>query len=242
MNRIPGFYEWDGDGLRPGNKSEGGLHQNLFDKHGNLRGSARFIPAEDFSSTPLVVTETVYVTAEARRDNDELIEAIALLITEVGVPFAARWWRETALPYVKSRINRRAEAGKRKTDRSATSEAERKATHVVNMPAISVAEGGRPDMARAEAQARYLAAIAARAFADDQMKMIENAHILDVEDSAGIGRAGPELSAPDQRQLIMSMVTNPSLMGEETLAQLASLLDKRAATRESPPREDTSGT
>lgn len=47
MARIRGTYEYDDDDLTPGKKKEGGLHQNLFDEQGNLKGSARFIPDED---------------------------------------------------------------------------------------------------------------------------------------------------------------------------------------------------
>lgn len=44
MGRIKGYYEWDDDQLAPGHKKEDGLHQNLFDCDGKLKGSARFIP------------------------------------------------------------------------------------------------------------------------------------------------------------------------------------------------------
>ena len=46
MASIKGRYEYDDDDLTPGKKKEGGLHQNLFDSEGNLKGSARFIPDE----------------------------------------------------------------------------------------------------------------------------------------------------------------------------------------------------
>ena len=65
MGRIKGHYEWDDDDLTPGRKKEGGLHQNLFDGEGNLKGSARFIPDDGTDPDPLVITETVYVPIEA---------------------------------------------------------------------------------------------------------------------------------------------------------------------------------
>jgi hypothetical protein len=43
---ILGFLEWDDDDLTPGNKKEGGLHSNLFDDDGKLKGSARFVPKD----------------------------------------------------------------------------------------------------------------------------------------------------------------------------------------------------
>jgi hypothetical protein len=44
VGRISGHYEWDDDDLTPGHKKKGGLHQNLFDSEGNLKGSARSSP------------------------------------------------------------------------------------------------------------------------------------------------------------------------------------------------------
>lgn len=53
MARIAGHYEWADDDLTPGRKREGGLHQNLFDARGNLKGSARFVPLMDVALTLL---------------------------------------------------------------------------------------------------------------------------------------------------------------------------------------------
>ena len=64
MGRIRGHYEWDDDDLTPGKKREGGLHQNLFDKDGHLKSSARFVPDDaDDEPDPLYVTETVGTAA-----------------------------------------------------------------------------------------------------------------------------------------------------------------------------------
>lgn len=67
MGRIKGHYEWDDDDLTPGQKREGGLHQNLFDSEGNLWGSARFVPDDGIEAETLVITESVYVPVEQRR-------------------------------------------------------------------------------------------------------------------------------------------------------------------------------
>lgn len=84
MGRIKGHYEWDDDDLVPGNKREGGLHQNLFDADGSLKGSARFIPDDQTDDDPIFVTERVYVPVEQRRrsrEEEELSEAIAQLVS-----------------------------------------------------------------------------------------------------------------------------------------------------------------
>ena len=83
MGSIKGHYEWDDDHLTPGQKKEGGLHQNLFDSEGKLKGSARFIPEDGSDPEPLFVTETIYVPVERRRtreEEEEFQEAIAELV------------------------------------------------------------------------------------------------------------------------------------------------------------------
>ena len=71
MERIRGHYEWDDDELIPGRKREGGLHQNLYDGDGNLKGSARFVPDDGVDDAPLMVTNTVYLTADDRYQGSE---------------------------------------------------------------------------------------------------------------------------------------------------------------------------
>src|SRR5689334_3267727 len=109
MGRIKGHYEWDDDGLIPGQKKEGGLHQNLFDGEGKLKGSARFVP-DDGSEDDFVVTENVFLDAEQRRltrEQEERAEFIAeVLFHLIGLgiakatPIAKHWWRETARPAI----------------------------------------------------------------------------------------------------------------------------------------------
>ena len=113
MGRIKGHYEWDDDHLAPGHKKEGGLHQNLFDSDGKLKGSARFIPDDGSDAEPLIVTETVYIPLEERRessDDEELQQAIAALVVHLvgvgivkGMPHAEQWWRNTGRPAIKAK-------------------------------------------------------------------------------------------------------------------------------------------
>ena len=57
VGRIAGHYEWDDDDPAPSHKREGGLHQNLFDKNGKLKGNARFIP-DDGSEAETLLTRS----------------------------------------------------------------------------------------------------------------------------------------------------------------------------------------
>lgn len=236
MGRIKGHYEWDDDDLTPGQKKEGGLHQNLFDSEGNLKGSARFIPDEGDDSEPLVVTETVYVHIEERRrsrEEEELDQAIRDLVA-LGIaygitkakPYAEQWWREKARPALDARRAKRLERRMRRRAEKETSVVE--ATVVEpSQELIESPDEDRPPMSRAEAQARYLAALAARAYSDEQMRLVSGANIVDGEDLAELKRSLAELPTDQVKALIEAMATNPSMLGEDTLAELASILGRR---------------
>ena len=88
-------------------------------------------------------------------------------------------------------------------------------------------EQDRPNMSRAEAQARYLAALAARAFGDEQIRLVTSANIVDTEGLAELERSLAKLPSDQVRSLLEAMATNPSMLGEDTLAELASLLGPR---------------
>ena len=231
MGRIKGYYEWDDDGLTPGRKKEGGLHQNLFDNEGNLKGSARFVPDEG-EPDRVVVTENVYMTVEMRRRSREdeeleetIDEAIELLI-EMGIDFlrprVERYWRETVRPVLDGRLARvRERFSRRRTQRAA----EVLETIVVE-PSEALADE-RPRMSRAEAQARYLAGVAAQAFSDEQFRLVAQADIVEGEDLEQLRLSLLDLPSDQVKELIEAMVRDPSLLGEAHLAELASVLGRR---------------
>jgi hypothetical protein len=234
MGRIKGHYEWDDDDLTPGQKKEGGLHQNLFDSEGNLKGSARFIPDDGSEPEPLVVTETVYVPVEQRRrtrEEEELEQAIADLVSHLidrGIakakPLAEQWWRETARPAIDAQ---RAKMLERRSRRKAQKKAPVMEGTVVEPPQklTEASEEDRPNMSSAEAQARYLAALAARAYSDEQMRLVTSANIVDGEGLAELMRSLAELPSDQVKSLLEAMATN--MLGEDTLAELASILGRR---------------
>ncbi len=247
MARIRGHYEWDDDDLVPGQKKEGGLHQNLYDSEGNLRGNARFIPDEGTEPEPLVVTENVYIPIEERRrDEDE--DALQRVIDQLAAahliyrglvaakPHAEHWWRENAQPALEARRERRHRRRKRReADKQAGKEKRRKkkpavveATFIEHQEVLGAVDEQRPSMSRAEAQARYLAALAAQAYSDEQMRLVTRADIVDGEDLEELQRSLAELPAEQIKGVIEAMATDPSKLSEETLAELASVLGRRA--------------
>lgn len=214
MGSIRGNYVWDNDDLRPGQKVEGGLSQNLYDTEGKLRAGARFIPAEE-DDEPLTITETVYVPTEERRreDTGELARFVAELLSPLaeeavrrGGAAVAAWWRETGSPAMKARRQRRFRA----------SSAEVSTDLAARVP--------RPQMSAAEAQARHLAALAAQAFSDEQMRLVEAADIVGETgaDPAAVTARLAELPPEQVTRLVQMLATNPHLLEDDGLADLAS--------------------
>ena len=134
MVKVHGTYEYDDDDLTPGKKKEGGLHQNLYDSEGKLKGNASFIPDEeqpdddDESSVgddPDHEDQLTYeAEAEERRrelERQENAELIATLVAVSAVlayvklkPHVQRLWHAKVSPAVQARREAR---GLRKNER-----------------------------------------------------------------------------------------------------------------------------
>lgn len=230
MGRIKGHYEWDDDDLKPGYKKEGGLHQNLFDGQGKLKGSARFIPDGDTGEEPLAVTETVYVhiddrsEAEGRNSRDEAIAELVLMIATWGLstagPVVHRWWRETGRPAFDARRPSLPTLVRRRRGSKSGSEDFEPSSALIAVPA------DRPGMSRAEARARYMAALAARAYSDEQMRVVGSADIADGADLSEVQSWLGRLDPADLTDLLQAMAKDPRLLTEDSLANLASVLGR----------------
>jgi DNA-directed RNA polymerase subunit F len=66
--------------------------------------------------------------------------------------------------------------------------------------------------------------MAARAFSEEQMRLVRSADIIDAEGVAEVEARIAELPPNEVRELMSRMVTDPSMLSEETLAELASVL------------------
>lgn len=246
MGSIRGYYEWDDDDLTPGRKKEGGLHQNLFDSDGSLKGNARFRPEADDNQVPVVVTDTVYVLLDERRQDEaaqERFEArldlvIAILkseafqrsVAKIG-SHAQHWWKGTARPALDGRRAKRLSSRSRRNASTEPATIDPAGTQL-SEPAEEVGPT-RPDMSIAEAKARYLAAVSAQAYSDEQMRLLANVNILhgDLETAK---RSLAEIPSAQLRTLIEQMMTNPTLLTEVNLAQLASHLGTTPAPIAAP--------
>ncbi len=286
---INGRYVYDDDDLTPGKKKEGGLHHNLFDRDGKLKGHARFIPDAEQDDKPdpakrkgrrksqtqqrageksdptvtyetvyehetVYVNETIYVSEEEyerrqahereenerqaseRLENAEQIANVVRLLIAVATPHAKRLWHEKARPVIEAQ---RAKRAAHKARRAATKQpVVVEVTVVDDGPELAVAEEVyRTDMSNAEAQARYLAALAARAFSDEQMKFVSNANIVDGEGLAELQRTLVELPPQQVIGIIEAVEANPTMLSGDLLAELGKLLGLDRAEPEAVPIE-----
>lgn len=252
MPSIKGRYEYDDDDLTPGKKKEGGLHQNLYDSQGSLKGNARFIPNDDNGYHQDPHPSVIHVHHEAAppaktREQEEFEKAVSDLISlllEHGIaklkPHAQRLWHERAWPAIRSKV------GKAKSRT-----ANRRALAALAPPAdsspevVAAFEGYKADMSSAEARARYVLALAARAFSDEQMRIVANATVVDDEGFVVLRQAMSELPPQQVATIIEALATNPSLLGEDTLAELGRILGVRPVEGDRVPieqRRDERGT
>lgn len=240
MGRIKGHYEWDDDDLTPGKKKEGGLHQNLFDSDGNLKGSARFVPSNEDESDARADSEPVfiYVTDEAdlrrrqreQEQRDEFVAQVLTWLIEVGipkgVPLVKRVWKEKARPAIKAQWGRVARRGRRARALPVDSPPIVVEATVVE-PSEELAtdsEQFNTNMSSSEAQARLLAAHVARAFSDEQVNLVAAANILDDEGFSHLQRALSRLPPEQVALMLENLEANPSMLTGDALAGLGMIL------------------
>jgi hypothetical protein len=117
MPSIKGRYEYDDDDLTPGKKKEGGLHQNLYDSRGNLKGNARFLPddGDDCEAAPeplvIYVHDEPAPPAKSREQeayekavSDQVSRLVDYAIAKL-TPHAQRLWHERARPAIRSKVD-----------------------------------------------------------------------------------------------------------------------------------------
>lgn len=130
MGQQRGTFYWDDDSLSPGNRSDGGWSQNLYDQNGHLREHGTFFPdldSDDSDSTYSPYGDPpMFMSSETRleSDNEDDVESeegtadgLALLLTTLvtaaavaGTAYAAprikKWATGTAVPFVKGSLSK----------------------------------------------------------------------------------------------------------------------------------------
>ena len=130
MGQQRGTFYWDDDSLSPGNRSDGGWSQNLYDQNGHLREHGTFFPDLDSDESDSTYSPygdpPMFMSSETRWDSededneaseddatDQLAEALILLIGAAAVAGAAyaaprikKWASNTAVPFIKSSLSK----------------------------------------------------------------------------------------------------------------------------------------
>lgn len=236
MGRIFGYYEWDEKVGNPGRRDDGSLHQNLYSEDRVLSGHARFVPVEDgLNSADEYAFENTFVASDSRRESeesDELAEAIVELLVVVTVegiikaaPHVKHWWQETARPAIGRRTQRIRNIGRKKT----SDYPETRVLDPVPNEHTAIERDQRQIMSRQEAMSRIIAGLAAKAYSDEQLRMVKSSRIVDTEDFKEIEQALAQIPAEQLQSLIVDMVKNPALLEDASLANLASLLNHQTS-------------
>jgi len=246
MASIKGRYEYP-DGATPGKSKEGGLDQNIYDDQGNLVGHARFIPddgsdddygyryEDDYRRGPDAESEEVRLTPEEIAQRAELL-AIAILAGVKVAPHVRQWWEEQVLSAIRSGLSKWDEkalpAIKAQWSRLTRSrKAESRQTVVSEVQAIAAAMpvADSPDVTSAlavyqasmnstEARERFVAALVARAFSDEQMRILRETPVR-AGDALDLGHL-MEAVTPEEvaRHINQVLQSNPTLLEARTRA------------------------
>ena len=82
-------------------------------------------------------------------------------------------------------------------------------------------------MSSAEAQARLIAAAAARAFAEEQMRLVTGAEIVGATDLDEVRAQLASIPGYEMEQLTGLLVRQPDLLTDDSLANLAASLQRQ---------------
>ena len=239
----------DGQHLGFSRDTDGAYRAHLFsDESNDLVGHAElFEPDEDkadssdggyvYGPDPSA-TERPELTAEEVAAALEALLGLAVVVTSLAIeaaPHVKRWWNEQLHPAFKStwnrvestwnRIPKRIGAGKQATNAHTVtvlnSIQEESPTDLVD-----ALEDYRVQMSSAEAQERFISAMLARAFYEEQLRILRNATIEDGGDTLELGHA-IESVTPEQvgGTLKLMLEKNPSLVSRESLVELGKIFE-----------------
>ncbi|GHH65361.1 hypothetical protein [Promicromonospora soli] len=154
-----------------------------------------------------------------------------------ATPHVKRWWSETAVPAGKSAWKRvTGPRGASGQVAAAASFPVSQATLVASAAGVEVALAeSKISMSRAEWEHRFHAMLAAGAFKDEQQRILANARIEDDDTAMDASSAIEELT-PQQfaERLKLMLEANPSLLDEETSAELVRVFGPRSMPSDDP--------
>lgn len=229
----------DGTHLGFSHDTEGALRAHLFDDGTNeLVGHAElFELAEDVHECPAPYAEPVYIYVSDDRSNEvneelaEALRALALLsiivAAEKAAPHLKRWWSDTALPFLKRSGGKLPTLRHRVAGDVADSAVQPEPTRDArSQDVLNALKECRASMSTAEARDRFVAALIARLFSEEQLRLLGNALIEDETGASGLALAAESLDAQQLVGSITLMLTaTPLWPDDDTLAQFRSMLD-----------------
>ena len=226
-------YEDDGD-LSESRKDPGKRSPLVRDADGNLIGHVRLSEIDD---------EDDDVSSYSSPDDDdgggselarELGELLGVLVVAILTSEQTkRWWEEHALPALRAtRDSARRRLPRLRRSRRKGGESVEVVTArelgVGDVVEASPAEQS-PVMSSDEAQQRLLAALAARAFSDEQLRILLGAQIGESDPGMDLRDALEQLVPAEIEQQVTSMLdANPGLLDEFTKVFWNTGLDRRA--------------
>ena len=159
----------------------------------------------------------VYVTDARAQRPSVLAEIAAGVISHVidhavegTKPLLKRWWNEQALPAIRSTAESTRTKIARSRESSRRTDTTESATSVVPAPAET-----RVTMSSEEAQQRVVAALMARAFSDEQIRMLLSARIEDVDAFLEWKSSLEQFTSQElEAQLNVMLEAHPSLLDE----------------------------
>ena len=246
MASIKGRYEYP-DGATPGKSKEGGLDQNIYDDQGNLVGHARFIPddgsdddygyryEDDYRRGSDAESEEVRLTPEEIAQLAELL-AIAILAGVKVAPHVRQWWEEQVLSAIRSGLSKWDEkalpaikAQWSMLTRSRKAESRQAVVPELRAIAAAMPVADSPDvtsalavyqasMSSTEARERFVAALVARAFSDEQMRILRETPVR-AGGGLDLGHL-MEAVTPEEvaRHINQVLQSNPTLLDARTRA------------------------
>lgn len=239
---VKGTYKYKkGSTPDQSRKTAGAWRGTLRDDGGHLDGQAEFIPGDEDEYDKQPDREPVYIyvneerEADARsRERSELEELLGNLMIlgvlvsfEKAKPHVKRWWSDQALPGMKSAWNKLA---KRREAHSQVVVAE-SATLIDGAPedtgqeVVAALEAYKASMSSAEARDRFVAALMARLFSDEQLRILRDARIEYGDGPHALESAAEAVTAQQVGESITLMLeANPSFLNEETLTELGKIL------------------
>ncbi|MFC5754890.1 hypothetical protein [Actinomadura rugatobispora] len=177
--------------------------------------------------------------SKEQEERDELVQKVVreLLIVaiEYSTPHVMRFWSEKLRPAIRARAERRRELRALLRQHRAEKNSAVIEARIVEPPQdMAALTEVKMNMTSSEAQARYLMALAAQRFAEEQMRLVAAADIRADEGFQELEHALSELPPEQVAKMLQRFEANPSLLADNALTGLGMILGVERADGPSP--------